>query len=127
VPQSLKAIEIVKGYGAFTQIITKGKRFEKKPLKAFVKINGSSSDIARVGFTVSKSVQTAVERNRLKRLMREAVYNHTENKTVLLRDILGLEIVIMYIGDKELVPKRVRFSSIQNAIQELLLIIAKNK
>ena len=57
----------------------------------------------QVGFSVPKKrVALAVNRNRMRRLMREAVRKHFhETQAVAERKNIGVEIVVMFKGDRE--------------------------
>ena len=62
-------IKILKGFGTFTRVITRGKRYEKQPIKAFVLSSLSRKTSLHVGYSVTKTIRTAAHRNRIKRLM----------------------------------------------------------
>jgi len=65
--QSLPKKEIIKKRKAFGEVIKKGKHRKYKYLQFFI----VESDQREVGFAVPKCVGKAVERNHVKRLMRE--------------------------------------------------------
>jgi ribonuclease P protein component len=124
---SLKQINgSLKGFGAFTRVITKGEKYEEKPIKAFVYLSSSKETLVRIGYTVTKRIKKAVKRNKLKRLMREAF---RANKKDLIGHISAgvlVEIVFMYNDDREIVPNKVRFSSINQAISTICTTIRCN-
>jgi ribonuclease P protein component len=60
----------------FALLREKGKRYHHALLVLVVRPNGGSS--SRFGFSASRQVGKAVERNRTKRLMRESVRYHYE-------------------------------------------------
>ena len=116
-PPMQPSIEILSGFGTFTRVITRGKRYEKQPIKAFVLSS------LHVGYTVTKKIRTAAHRNRLKRLMREAFL---AKKTDFIRQLNSgtlVEIVFMYHGNTEIAPTMVRFSSIVQALSALCSMI----
>jgi ribonuclease P protein component len=122
-PPSQSSIEILRGFGTFTRVITRGKRYEKQPIKAFVLSTLSNRASLHVGYTVSKKIRTASHRNRLKRLMKEAFH---AKKTDFIRQISSgtlLEIVFMYNENIEISPTMVRFSSIVKAFSALCSMI----
>jgi ribonuclease P protein component len=122
-PLTQTSIESLSGFGTFTRVITRGKRYEKQPIKAFVFSSLSKRTALHVGYTVTKKIRTAVHRNRLKRLMREAFLT---KKTDFIRKINSgtlVEIVFMYNGNTEIAPTMVRFSFIAQALSDLCSMI----
>jgi RNase P protein component len=118
-PPLQPTIEILCGFGAFTRVITRGKRYEKKPIKAFVSLSKSANPAIRIGYTVTKGIRKAVQRNRIKRLMREAFRANKGNFLLRLDSRSLSEIVFMYVGTAESRPDMVRFSSINEALADL--------
>jgi ribonuclease P protein component len=121
-----QSIEILSGFGTFTRVITRGKRYEKQPLKAFVLSSLSKKTSLHVGYTVTKKIRTAAHRNRLKRLMREAFLAQKEEFVRRLSSGTLVEIVFMYNGNTEIAPTMVRFSSIDQALSALCSMIYTN-
>ncbi len=80
--QTLRKGEILKGYDSFRSVLDEGRVFGGKRIRIFVVFSASRVDTPLVGFGVGRRVESAVVRNRLKRLMREVV---RRNK-VLLRE-----------------------------------------
>jgi ribonuclease P protein component len=122
-PPTQSSIEILSGFGTFTRVITRGKRYEKQPIKAFVLSSLSKRTSLHVGYTVTKKIRTAAHRNRLKRLMREAFL---AKKTDFIRQLSSgtlIEIVFMYNGNTELTPTMVRFSSVTQALSAICSMI----
>jgi len=72
---SLKAGERLRGRKEFDELFQKGKRLTGK----FVVIYYLPNNKRKVGFTVSKHYRRAVDRNRIKRLLREV---YRQNKTL---------------------------------------------
>jgi ribonuclease P protein component len=125
-PPLQPSIENLRGFGTFTRVIVRGKRYEKQPIKAFVCSFPSTKTLLYVGYAVTKKVKTAAERNRIKRLMREAF---RANKTSFMKQINAetrTEIVFMFNGNKEIAPTMVRFESVVQAFSDLCSMIKKN-
>ena len=117
------SIESLSGFGAFTRVITRGKRYEKQPIKAFLVSSLSKKTSLHVGYTVTKKIRTTAHRNRLKRLMREAFL---AKKTEFIRQISSetlVEIVFMYNGNTKIAPTMVRFSTVAQALSTLCSMI----
>jgi ribonuclease P protein component len=122
-PHLQSSIEILSGFGSFTRVIARGKKYESKPIKAFVCKSPSEQTGLRVGFAVSKGIRKATHRNLFKRLMRETFrtkrdefFEHIEPGTLL-------EIVFLYNGDNKILSKKIRFTSINKALTDLSSII----
>ncbi len=94
---------ILRGYQTFSRIISNGASIQGTHLTSYIVSRESDHPRAMIGFTVSKKrTPLAVERNRIKRLMREAVRKHfstviseAKNKKV------AVEIVVSYKGEKQ--------------------------
>ncbi len=66
--QTLKKKEIIRGYRSFQGILQEGKKFNGKVITVFF----IKADEKKVGFFVSRQYKKAVQRNKIKRRMREA-------------------------------------------------------
>jgi ribonuclease P protein component len=122
-PPTQTSIESLSGFGTFTRVITRGKRYEKQSIKAFVFSSLSKRTCLHVGYAVSKKIRRAAHRNRLKRLMKEAFLVKKIDFIRQLNSGTLVEIVFMYNGNAEITPTMVRFSSIVQALSALCSMI----
>jgi len=113
------SIKTLSGFGAFTRVITRGKKFDRKPIKAFVYSSPSKDGGLRVGFTVSKVIRNSTQRNLLKRLMKEAFRARKEEFFGHVRSGMLLEIVFIYNGDFDVLHKKIHFASISQSLTNL--------
>lgn len=72
--QTLKKKEIIRGHRSFEVILQEGKKFKGKVITVFFIETGEK----KVGFLVSRRYKKAVQRNKIKRRMRE-VYRKTKD------------------------------------------------
>jgi ribonuclease P protein component len=73
--QLLRKPEILRGHGAFREVLTKGRRLRGTHIFCYLlRVNSDRKKAISVqaGFAVSRNVKSAVRRNRVRRLMREA-------------------------------------------------------
>jgi ribonuclease P protein component len=117
------SIDTIHGFGSFTRVITRGTKYESKPIKAFVCSSPSSQTGLRVGFAITRGIQHAAHRNLLKRLMKEAFRTRKKGFFAKIDPGMLLEIVFLYNGDAKTPPKKVKFASINKAMTELFSTI----
>jgi ribonuclease P protein component len=68
---SLKKSEILRGYKVFSRVIAEGQRFQRGVVRCFVVRDAHQKGSLRVGFSVSRSIRNAADRNRARRWMKE--------------------------------------------------------
>jgi ribonuclease P protein component len=118
-PQVQPSIETLRGFGSFTRVITRGAKYESKPIKAFVCTSPWDQTTLRVGFAVSRGIRKAAHRNLYKRLMKEAFRTKREGFFGRIKPETLLEIVFLYSGDMKIAQKKSRFSCINKALADL--------
>lgn len=113
------SIETLSGFRSFTRVITHGKKYESKPIKAFVFSSPSKQTGLRIGFAVTRGIRKAAHRNLIKRLMRESFQTRKEDCFEHIDSGILLEIVFLYNGDIETPSKKGQFASINQALANL--------
>jgi ribonuclease P protein component len=119
------SIKTLSGFGSFTRVITYGKKYESKPIKAFVCSSLSEQTGVRVGFAVTRGIRKAAHRNLLKRLMREAFRIRREDFFGYVNSGILIEVVFLYNGGIRKTSKKVRFVSINQALAEISVMITR--
>ena len=66
----------LRGVAAFSRVFASGRRIEGALVRCIVMVEPAPDPELRIGFAVSSKAYSAVWRNRLRRLMREAVAAH---------------------------------------------------
>ena len=113
------SIKTLSGFESFTRVITRGTKYESKPIKAFVCSSPSLQSGLRIGFTVTRRIRRATRRNLLKRLMKEAFRTKKEGFFAKIDSGKLFEIVFLYNGDVKTPPKKIRFAVINQAMADL--------
>jgi ribonuclease P protein component len=112
-------VKSLRGFGAFRAIISNGKVVIEKPLRLFYLTEGEQPNVISVGFAVTKNLRRAVDRNHIKRLMREAF--RLQHIMFSNGQIEGeLKLVIMYTGSKTKKPQTVQLKDISASMHLLL-------
>ncbi len=117
------SIETLAGFGSFTRVITRGKKYESTPIKAFVCSTLSKQTGLRIGFAVTRGIRKAAHRNLLKRLMREAFREKKKDFLARVNSKILQEIVFLYNGNIKSLTKKGCFAAINRAFTELSSVI----
>ena len=114
-----KAFHTIRATGQFSRIISNGKKYESSPLKVFVGKDSIERKI-HLGIAIARTVRKAVDRNRLKRLIRESVRKNTQALSRCFPDMMSGKMILMYCGVKEIPHKLVKFQSIDESLIKIL-------
>ena len=121
---TLRKSEILRGYSVFSDILKNGKRAQGALLQCHFTIRRESrtTPSVQVGFAVPrKSIALAVDRNRLKRLMREAF---RKNKAPLYeaasKKNLQFELIIMVRKADTMQARQISLATIENEWNALM-------
>jgi ribonuclease P protein component len=113
-------IHSLRGFGAFRTIISNGNVVIERPLRLFYLTESGRPGVVSVGFAVTKNLRRAVDRNYIKRLMREAFrLQHSVFKNNGQCDG-ELKLVIMYAGNKKQKPQMVQLKELSASMHTLL-------
>jgi ribonuclease P protein component len=109
-----KSLEFIKSINAkkssiFTRTIYKGKSFSDKLLVIYVISNNLNTN--RIGISVGKKIGNAVQRNRIKRLIRQS-YRQLEINVKVGYDII-------YIPRKFSISKDIKLDAIYNSMKKI--------
>lgn len=124
---TFKKEEKLKSRKAIEQLFKEGRSFSNFPFKVIWKFTEDSTADLQVGFTLSsKHFKKAVDRNRIKRLMREAyrlqkndLYQQLKNKSK------HLAVFFIYVGN-ELPDYTFIYGKTGKAIKHLIKIVHEN-
>tara|TARA_B100000963_G_scaffold358476_1_gene383203 strand:- start:458 stop:826 length:369 start_codon:yes stop_codon:yes gene_type:complete len=119
---TLEKKERLKSRKLIEKLFEEGKTIRKFPLKLiYLTIETLPAQSNKVSFSVPKrNFKKAVDRNRIKRLLREAY--RLERKTVFNTSSLSCIFMITYIGKTEPI-----FFDIQEKIREVLTLLKERK
>jgi len=114
-PQRLRKPDILRGYGSFSKVFSTGQSLSTGALRCFYSTQESGHGTVKTGFAVSRNVRSAVQRNRIKRLMRETWRTRQADLQI---NKTGLYLVFLYgsSGKKD----NLRLQAVDAMMQKLI-------
>ncbi|MBI3578543.1 MAG: ribonuclease P protein component [Ignavibacteriales bacterium] len=111
--------EILRGYRSFSAVLSQGISLQVGRLRCFFLSREDAVGKLRVGFSVTRGALNAAQRNRAKRLLREA---YRQNKQLLQTgSVSGKDIQIIFLQTARQTGKNtMRFSEVEQAMKTLL-------
>lgn len=120
---TLHKSEILRGYSVFSDILKNGEFVQSSGLRCYFKRGRRENEKTpvRIGFAVArKDVALAVDRNRLKRLMREAYRrNKADINTALNKSGLEIAIVLIFRNTRGADIRRVHYAAIESELNDV--------
>ena len=120
---SLKKSEILRGYGAFARVIAEGQSFQQGAVRCFVLRDAHREGSLRVGFSVSRSVRNAADRNRARRWMKES---YRKNKALLTVNPLPARETVMVVFLCTAHPRSVHNATARSPIERSIVTLLKD-
>lgn len=129
---TLRKSEILRGRKNFQNVFDRGERIEGKILRCVVVKNSPAEGIGSsnigVAFVVPRSIRRAVDRNRVKRLMRES---YRLNKEILRpfpdRNVNCVSVIFLFSPLKRFSSHLPTFSEIEDDMKFILNAVAQWK
>jgi ribonuclease P protein component len=125
VRQTLRKSEILKGKKNFQEVFNRGKKIDGSILRCYVfqksHTVGHKPGKATVAFVVSRTVRRAVDRNRIKRLMRES---YRLNKNILpVQSPIATEhptLVFLFLTKRRTGPSLPQYAEVETDMKSIL-------
>ncbi|MCZ6775985.1 MAG: ribonuclease P protein component [Ignavibacteria bacterium] len=113
----MKKKEVLRGVRRFRNIVMFGERFDGDLVRVFCMFCRNGGVAFRVGVAVRHKVGRAVQRSRLRRLMREAISRErTSLVNILEKAQLHASVVFLFVGIKDLAIEHVTLRLLQEDI-----------
>ena len=126
---TLRKSAILRGKKTFQDVFDHGEQFEGTHLRCLMKMSPGEGVKERprikVGFAVSRGIKRAVDRNRIKRLMRESyrLNQHVVPFTVM-NSTKCADIVFVYSPRSPLEVRSISFKDVESSVKQILSKIA---
>jgi ribonuclease P protein component len=132
VRRTLKRAEILSGRNNFQLVFKHGRKFQAKYLGCLIladqRLKLRAGSTAGIGFTSPRGLKRAVDRNRLKRLAREA---YRLNKEILLPRLNGLSkplaLIFLYSSTVAGMPRFPTFAEIDLDMKKILRLLSDTR
>lgn len=119
---SLKKSEILRGYKAFSRVIAEGQSVQRGAVRCFFLRDTFRGKSLRVGFSVSRGVRNADDRNRARRWMKET---YRKNKTLLTSAPLPATEAVMVVFLCTANPGSVHNATARTPIEQSVVALLK--
>ena len=121
---TLRKSEILRGYSVFSDILKNGESIHSSALQCYVKKKKKERNTPSVcvGFAVPRrDVSLAVDRNRVKRLLREAFRANKEllNEAAVNADV-ELALIFIFRNGRRADVRRLRYASIERDVKDVM-------
>jgi len=126
---TLEKSERLGGKKNVSEVFAKGERVAGKLIRCFVLSRPAGErppDSLAVGFTVRRTINRAVDRNRVKRLLRESFRKNKDLLHPSMKQPSGaLSVVFMYAPRVPMPVKSLTYSAVETEMRALLTTIAQ--
>ena len=132
---TLRKQEILRGKKSISAVFNSGVKLTSPPIVCLVRdggklptdtLNRRNSAEVRVAFVVRRSIKRAVERNRIKRLLREA---YRRNKQLLTHTgpdaLISKDIIFLYSPGSAQPPRKLTYIQIDACMRRILLSLSR--
>jgi len=124
VQPTLRKSEILRGYSVFSDILKNGESFHSSALQCYVakEKREKNTPAIRAGFAVPRrNVPLAVDRNKLKRFMREAFRINKERLYEAAgKTDLQITLVFIFRNGGRADVRRVRYANIESDVKDVM-------
>ena len=112
-------MKVYYGLNNFSDVIIRGRKYGMGSIRVFALYTDSLKTSVQVGFTITKKIKRAVDRNRLKRYLRESFRFIIKRNESLVKNGKELKLVFMHTGVDGIAQRNISYFCVLKEVEKI--------